>query len=74
MLDMFKRPDDPPEYNQLFAIPGAAMLATYAAGHFTGDWGGAGGPLGMDGRLGGVAWVGRVVALGGRWNWGCRSM
>lgn len=36
MLDMFKRPTDPPEYNQLFAIPGAAMLATYAAGHFTG--------------------------------------
>ncbi|EFN59205.1 hypothetical protein CHLNCDRAFT_138139 [Chlorella variabilis] len=36
MLDMFKRPDDPPEYNQLYAIPGAAMLAIYAAGHFTG--------------------------------------
>lgn len=36
MLDMFKRPTDPPEYNQLYAIPGAAMLATYAAGHFTG--------------------------------------
>jgi hypothetical protein len=36
MLDMFKRPDDPPEYNKLYAIPGAAMLATYAAGHFTG--------------------------------------
>ncbi|KAL4423593.1 hypothetical protein ABPG77_004633 [Micractinium sp. CCAP 211/92] len=36
MLDMFKRPTDPPEYNHLFAIPGAAMLATYAAGHFTG--------------------------------------
>ncbi|PRW58593.1 NAD(P) mitochondrial isoform A [Chlorella sorokiniana] len=36
MLDMFKRPTDPPEYNQLYAIPGLAMLATYAAGHFTG--------------------------------------
>ena len=36
MLDMFKRPTDPPEYNQLYAIPGAAMLAVYAAGHFTG--------------------------------------
>ncbi len=39
MLDMFKRPTDPPEYNHLFAIPGAAMLATYAAGHFTGGRG-----------------------------------
>lgn len=41
MLDMFKRPTDPPEYNQLYAIPGLAMLATYAAGHFTGEegWG-----------------------------------
>lgn len=37
MLDMFKRPTDPPEYNQLYAIPGLAMLATYAAGHFTGE-------------------------------------
>ncbi|XP_025089360.1 NAD(P) transhydrogenase, mitochondrial-like [Pomacea canaliculata] len=29
MLDMFKRPDDPPEYNYLYAIPGAAFLAGY---------------------------------------------
>ncbi|GAB4817580.1 hypothetical protein N2152v2_004626 [Parachlorella kessleri] len=36
MLDMFKRPTDPPEYNQLFAIPAGALLATYAAGHFMG--------------------------------------
>ncbi|KAI3433374.1 hypothetical protein D9Q98_003191 [Chlorella vulgaris] len=36
MLDMFKRPDDPPQYNKLYAIPGAAMLAAYAAGHYTG--------------------------------------
>ncbi|PSC75818.1 NAD(P) transhydrogenase, mitochondrial [Micractinium conductrix] len=36
MLDMFKRPTDPPEHNGLFALPAAAMLAVYAAGHFTG--------------------------------------
>jgi hypothetical protein len=66
MLDMFKRPDDPPEYNQLFAIPGAAMLATYAAGHFTGEWGGWAGAHGLMAGYGG---------LGGRWwNWGCCAM
>jgi len=26
---MFKRPDDPPEYNYLYGIPGAAFLASY---------------------------------------------
>ena len=31
MLDMFKRPDDPPEYNYLYAIPGAAFLGGYLA-------------------------------------------
>lgn len=30
MLDMFKRKDDPPEYNYLYAIPAAAMLLGYA--------------------------------------------
>lgn len=29
MLDMFKRPDDPPEYNYLYGIPAAAFLAGY---------------------------------------------
>ncbi len=33
---MFKRPTDPPEYNQLYAIPAGALLAAYAAGHFMG--------------------------------------
>ena len=37
MLDMFKRPTDPPEYNHLIAIPAGALLATYAAGHFMGE-------------------------------------
>lgn len=36
MLDMFKRPGDPDEHNQLFAIPGAALLAGSAAGHLLG--------------------------------------
>merc|ERR1711936_553605 len=30
MLDMFKRPDDPPEYNYLYGIPAATFLASYA--------------------------------------------
>merc|ERR1719264_891419 len=30
MLDMFKRPDDPPEYNHLYGIPAATFLASYA--------------------------------------------
>lgn len=29
MLDMFKRPDDPPEYNKLYAIPALAFLSGY---------------------------------------------
>ncbi|KAI7844259.1 hypothetical protein COHA_002057 [Chlorella ohadii] len=36
MLDMFKRPTDPPEYNGLYALSAAGLLATYAAGHFAG--------------------------------------
>lgn len=29
MLDMFKRPTDPPEYNKLYGIPAAAFLGLY---------------------------------------------
>jgi NAD(P) transhydrogenase beta subunit len=29
MLDMFKRPTDPPEYNYLMGVPAAAFLASY---------------------------------------------
>ena len=29
MLDMFKRPDDPPEYNYLMGVPAATFLAAY---------------------------------------------
>jgi NAD(P) transhydrogenase len=29
MLDMFKRPTDPPEYNYLYGIPASAFLASY---------------------------------------------
>ena len=36
MLDMFKRPDDPPEYNYLYAIPGAAFLGGYLVAHMNG--------------------------------------
>ena len=36
MLDMFKRPGDPPEYNYLYAIPGAAFLGGFLAAHMHG--------------------------------------
>lgn len=36
MLDMFKRPGDPPEYNYLYAIPGVAFLGGYLSAHFHG--------------------------------------
>jgi len=36
MLDMFRRPDDPPEYNYLYTIPSAAFLAGYMAAHVHG--------------------------------------
>ncbi|KAE8636380.1 hypothetical protein XENTR_v10002966 [Xenopus tropicalis] len=31
MLDMFKRPTDPPEYNYLYLLPGGALVGGYAA-------------------------------------------
>lgn len=36
MLDMFRRPTDPPEFNSMYAIPAGALLATYAIGHVAG--------------------------------------
>lgn len=36
MLDMFKRKGDAPEYNNLYAIPGAAFLASFLAAHSMG--------------------------------------
>ena len=29
MLDMFKRPTDPPEYNYLYGVPAATFLGAY---------------------------------------------
>jgi NAD(P) transhydrogenase len=58
MLDMFRRPDDPPEFNHLYAIPAGAALATFAAGTALGypevrmaGWGG--GCVGVWGGVGG---------------------
>ncbi|XP_055377553.1 NAD(P) transhydrogenase, mitochondrial-like [Condylostylus longicornis] len=34
MLDMFKRPDDPPEYNGLYGIPAAVFLGGYGYAAF----------------------------------------
>ena len=36
MLDMFKRPTDPPEYNKLYAIPAAVTIGTFALGQSVG--------------------------------------
>ena len=30
MLDMFKRPDDPPEYYHMYLLPAGALLGGYA--------------------------------------------
>ena len=36
MLDMFRRPEDPPEHQYLYAIPSAAFLAGYVTAHMQG--------------------------------------
>ncbi|RZF32247.1 hypothetical protein LSTR_LSTR009476 [Laodelphax striatellus] len=36
MLDMFRRPGDPPEYNSLYGIPAAVFLAAYGYGAING--------------------------------------
>ena len=36
MLDMFKRPDDPPEYYHYYGAPAAATLGAYAMAHSAG--------------------------------------
>jgi len=38
MLDMFKRPDDPPEYYHLYGVPAGATLALYTAGSMSGKF------------------------------------
>jgi len=38
MLDMFKRPTDPPEYYHLYGIPAATTLGLYTAGTMTGSY------------------------------------
>ncbi len=36
MLDMFRRPDDPPEHNYLYSIPAAAFMGGYVWAHMNG--------------------------------------
>lgn len=36
MLDMFRRPSDPPEYSYLYAVSGAGMLGALFAAHMAG--------------------------------------
>lgn len=38
MLDMFKRPDDPPEYYHLYGIPAGATALVYSIGSMTGKF------------------------------------
>lgn len=38
MLDMFKRPDDPPEYYHYYGIPAASTIALYGAGNYSGAY------------------------------------
>lgn len=38
MLDMFKRPDDPPEYYHLYGIPAGAALGLYGIGSLSGKF------------------------------------
>jgi len=38
MLDMFKRPTDPPEYYHLYGIPAATALTLYSIGGMTGKY------------------------------------
>lgn len=36
MLDMFKRKTDAPEFNNLYAIPGAAFVGSFASAYAMG--------------------------------------
>lgn len=36
MLDMFKRPDDPPEYYEKYLLPAGALMGGYAVGKAAG--------------------------------------
>jgi NAD(P) transhydrogenase len=36
MLDMFRRPTDPPEYNYLYGMPALALLSAYAGARYMG--------------------------------------
>lgn len=36
MLDMFKRPTDPPEYNYLYLIPAGTFIGGYLAALYSG--------------------------------------
>merc|ERR1719162_2549985 len=38
MLDMFKRPDDPPEYYHLYGVPTLTTLGLYGAGSYVGTY------------------------------------
>jgi len=50
MLEMFKRPTDPDEHNELYAIPAAATVGTYGVAALAG-FPGAAGTLGLVGSL-----------------------
>jgi H+-translocating NAD(P) transhydrogenase len=60
MLDMFKRPTDPPEYYHYYGIPSAATLVLYGAGSLSGKF------PGLDGAastLSGLLCIGGIAGL-----------
>ena len=62
MLDMFRRPDDPPEYNHYYLAPGAVAIGSAALLYGTGNAPAALAPmLGLASALGCVAAEGCVV-------------
>jgi len=59
MLDMFKRPDDPPEYYHYYGAPAAATLGVYTAANY------AGYPMVNEaaGTIAGVLCIGGIAGL-----------
>jgi NAD(P) transhydrogenase len=60
MLDMFRRPDDPPEYWHYFLLPSGAAAATYCAGAAMGNGAGFAGALALYSGLGCIAGIGSM--------------
>lgn len=58
MLDMFRRPDDPPEYHYLFLVPPAAAVGAFSMMKLTGT-----APVGMTGAMALASGLGCVSGI-----------